>query len=105
MSIYYEDCMTCKNFGNCGCDDLREREYLHREGKDCYESKISLNDCIVDYNTIQIRVPKEIAKIKMCGGALTFTIDDTMQFEMPTKEQCENLKKTFGIEVELIENN
>ena len=26
-----------------------------------------------------------------------------MQFEMPTKEQCENLRKTFGIEVELVE--
>jgi hypothetical protein len=25
-----------------------------------------------------------------------------MQFEMPTEEQRENLKKTFGIEVELI---
>ena len=33
----------------------------------------------------------------------TFNIDDTMQFEMPTEEQRENLKKTFGIEVELVE--
>lgn len=49
-----------------------------------------------------IRVPKVIAKIKICGGGLTFTITDDMQFEMPTKEQCENLKKTFGIEVESI---
>ena len=56
-------------------------------------------------NTMQIRIPKEIAKIKLCGGALTFTINDTMQFEMPTEEQCENLKKTFGIEVELIEDD
>ena len=54
-------------------------------------------------DTIQIRTPKVIARVKMCGGALTFEFDDTMQFEMPTKEQCENLKKTFGIEVELIE--
>ena len=50
-----------------------------------------------------IRVPKNIARIKICGGGLTFIIDDTMQFEMPTEEQCENLKKTFGIEVELID--
>ena len=35
----YKDCKTCKNSSNCGCDDLREREYLRREGKDCYESK------------------------------------------------------------------
>ena len=49
-----------------------------------------------------IRVPKIIARVKMCGGALTFNFDDTMQFEMPTEEQRENLKKTFGIEVEWV---
>lgn len=56
-------------------------------------------------DTVKIRVPKAIARIKICGGGLTFNIDDTMQFEMPTKEQCENLKKTFGIEVELVEED
>ena len=67
------------------------------------------NSCgmIVDYittdNNATIRVPKTIARVKLCGGALTFNFDDTMNFEMPTKEQCENLKKTFGIEVELVE--
>lgn len=54
-------------------------------------------------DTVKLRIPKTIARIKICGGGLTFFIDDTMQFEMPTKEQCENLKKTFGIEVELVE--
>ena len=54
-------------------------------------------------DTIKIRVPKVIARIKICGGGLTFTITDCMQFEMPTEEQCENLKKTFGIEVELVD--
>jgi hypothetical protein len=53
-------------------------------------------------DTIKIRVPKVIARIKICGGGLTFNIDDTMQFEMPTEEQRENLKKTFGIEVEWV---
>lgn len=58
---------------------------------------------IIDYSdddTMKIRIPKVVARVKLCGGALTFNFDDTMQFEMPTKEQCENLKKTFGIEVE-----
>lgn len=55
-------------------------------------------------NSVMIKVPKEIARIKMCGGALTFIINDTMQFEMPTEEQRENLKKTFGITVELIDD-
>ena len=61
-----------------------------------------LNNYISCEHTI-IKAPKVIARIKICGGGLTFTITDNMQFEMPTKEQCENLKKTFGIEVELVE--
>ena len=55
-----------------------------------------------DPDKLKIRVPKTIAKVKLCGGALTFNFDDTMQFEMPTEEQRENLKKTFGIEVEWV---
>ena len=68
----------------------------------------SINDytCISGYiscdNDLVIRVPKTIARVKLCGGALTFNFDDTMQFEMPTEEQRENLKKTFGIEVEWV---
>ena len=54
-------------------------------------------------DTVTIRVPKVIARVKLCGGALTFNFDDTMQFEMPTEEQRENLKKTFGIEVEWVD--
>ena len=54
-------------------------------------------------NTMTIRVPKVIARIKICGGGLTFNITDVMQFEMPTEEQCDNLRKTFGIEVELVD--
>lgn len=53
-------------------------------------------------NSLKLKTPKVIARIKICGGGLTFNIDDTMQFEMPTEEQRENLKKTFGIEVELV---
>lgn len=56
-------------------------------------------------DTLVLRQPKVIAKIKICGGGLTFSIMDNMQFEMPTEEQRENLKKTFGIEVEAVEEN
>ena len=38
-----QDCNTCKDYGNCGCDDLMERAYLHREGKDCYNPNIKEN--------------------------------------------------------------
>lgn len=46
-----------------------------------------------------IRVPKRVATIKLCGGALTFHIDDTMQWQRPTDEQIYNLKNLFCIEV------
>ena len=65
-------------------NECKERDY-----------KINLADLV-------IKCPKVIARIKICGGGLTFTITDDMQFEMPTEEQRENLKKTFGIEVEWI---
>lgn len=64
-----------------------------------------LSNYIICDDTVKIRVPKVIARISICDGGLTFTITDDMQFEMPTEEQRENLKKTFGIEVELIEEN
>ena len=46
-----------------------------------------------------IRIPKSVATIKICGGALTFHIDDTMQWQRPTDEQIYNLKNLFCIEV------
>ena len=45
-----------------------------------------------------IRVPKTIARIKLCG-ALEISINDTMNWQRPTDEQIQNLKETFGIEV------
>lgn len=46
-----------------------------------------------------IRIPKKVATIKLCGGAVTFNIDDTMQWQRPTDEQIKNLKEMFCIEV------
>ena len=46
-----------------------------------------------------IRVPKRVATIKLCGGAVTFYIDDTMQWQRPTDKQIYNLKNLFCIEV------
>lgn len=47
----------------------------------------------------KIRIPKRVATIKLCGGAMTFYIDDTMQWQRPTDEQIYNLKNLFCIEV------
>ena len=46
----------------------------------------------------QIRIPKKVATIKLCG-ALEFNIDDTMNWVRPTDEQIYNLKNLFCIEV------
>jgi hypothetical protein len=46
-----------------------------------------------------IRIPKRVAIIKICGGAMTFYIDDTMDWQRPTDEQIYNLKNLFCIEV------
>lgn len=46
-----------------------------------------------------IRVPKRVAMIKLCGGALTFHIDDTISWTRPTDEQIKNLKELLCIEV------
>ena len=52
----------------------------------------------------EIRVPKKVAIVKLLGGAIVFSIFDDMQYELPTEEQRENLKKVFGIEVKVLED-
>lgn len=54
---------------------------------------------------LTIRVPKRIAEIKLCGGVMTFYIDDTMQWTRPTEEQRKNLKEMLCIEVIPYEEN
>jgi hypothetical protein len=51
---------------------------------------------------LTITVPKDIARIKLCG-AITFTITDQMEFTKPTPQQIKNLKECFNIEVELLD--
>jgi hypothetical protein len=65
---------------------------------------IDANNYINNGNVIlALRSPKVIARVRLCGG-LNFSITDDMEFERPTEEQRENLRKTFGIEVELVED-
>lgn len=57
------------------------------------------NNIITPDGDYTIRIPKRVATIKICGGAMTFYIDDTMQWQRPTDEQIYNLKNLFCIEV------
>ena len=53
----------------------------------------------------EIRVPKTIAIVKLLGGAIRLKISDSVEYEIPTEEQRENLKKVFGIDIEVLEDD
>lgn len=50
-----------------------------------------------------IRNPKIIAKIKLCGGAVTINVDDTIAWKKPTDDQIKNLHNLFCIDVEILD--
>jgi hypothetical protein len=65
------------------------------------ENTLKLPEVKIDSDNpheFQLRVPKRVAVIKVCG-AITLYIDDTMDFIMPTEEQRKNLKEMLCIEV------
>lgn len=49
-----------------------------------------------------IRIPKEIAKITICG-VFQLTVTDMMKWIPPTEEQRKNLKDMLCIDVEILE--
>lgn len=48
--------------------------------------------------------PKIIAKIKLCGGAITINVDEIMAWKKPTDEQIKNLHDLFYIDVEILDS-
>lgn len=50
----------------------------------------------------QLRKPKLLAQIKLCG-AMTINVDDTMTWIKPTDEQIKNLHDLFCIDVEILD--
>lgn len=51
-----------------------------------------------------IRNPKIIAKIKLCGGAITINVNEIMAWKKPTDEQIKNLHDLFCIDVEILDS-
>ena len=49
----------------------------------------------------QVRIPKVIAKITLCG-AFVMEINEGMNWNPPTPEQIKNLKEMLNIDVKLI---
>ena len=54
---------------------------------------------------ITVSSPKTIARIKLCCGAMTFTVTDYMSWEKPTEEQIKNLHDTLCIDVEILDGD
>lgn len=48
-----------------------------------------------------IKIPKEIAKITLCG-AVTLIVTDMMDWIPPTEEQRKNLKEMLCVDVEVL---
>ena len=48
--------------------------------------------------------PKVIARIKLCGGAVTINVDNTIAWKKPTDEQIKNLHDLFCIDVEILDS-
>lgn len=53
---------------------------------------------------VEFHKPKTIARIKLCGGAMTFTVTDYMSWEKPTEEQIKNLHDMLCIDIEILED-
>lgn len=50
-----------------------------------------------------LKVPKAVATVNICGVLFVIN-DDNQHFVKPTKRQIKNLKKHFGIDVQLSED-
>ena len=53
---------------------------------------------------VEISKPKTIARIKLCGGAMIFTITEYTSWKKPTEEQIKNLHDMLCIDVEILED-
>lgn len=59
---------------------------------------ISMPEIATIYNS------KVIARIKLCGGAVTINVDNTIAWKKPTDEQIKNLHDLFCIDVEILDS-
>lgn len=66
-------------------------------------TQLSKTNCNIPMPEIAtIYNPKVIAKIKLCGGAVTINVDNTIAWKKPTDEQIKNLHDLFCIDVEIL---
>lgn len=123
--LYCDDCGAWQRW--LGKDELRAFEYSMREatkeekdsvnryvesiskstGVNFYdkEDDIAKTSCDIPMpKVVEFCKPKTIARIKLCGGAMTFTVTDYMSWEKPTEEQIKNLHDMLCIDIEILED-
>ena len=75
--------------------DDQENKYMTQLPKT--SCSISMPEIAAIYN------PKVIARIKLCGGAVTINVNETMAWKKRTDEQIKNLHDLFCIDVEILD--
>ena len=68
-------------------------------------TQLSKTSCSIPMQEVAaIYNPKVIARIKLCGGAVTININETMAWNKPTDEQIKNIHDLFCIDVEILDS-
>ena len=68
-------------------------------------TQLSKTSCSIPMQEVAaIYNPKVIARIKLCGGAVTININETMAWNKLTDEQIKNLHDLFCIDVEILDS-
>lgn len=70
-----------------------------------YMTQLQKTSCSIPMPEVAaIHNPKIIARIKLCGGAVTINVDETIAWKKPTDEQIKNLHDLFCIDVEILDS-
>lgn len=93
--LYCDDCGAWQRW--LGKDELRAFEYSQK-------SQFPKTSCDIPMPEIVASSPKTIARIKLCGGAMTFDITEYVSWKKPTEEQIKNLHDMLCIDVEILED-
>lgn len=95
--LYCDDCGAWIKW--LGKDELRAFEHSQKTKNN--DISLSTENLRSNGKTMECRIPKDIAKITVCG-AMCLTVTDMMNWIPPTEKQRKNLKEMFCIDVEIL---
>ena len=96
IGLYCDDCGAWQRW--LGKDELRAFEHSQK-------SQLPKTSCDIPMpEVVEIYKPKTIARIKLCGGVMTFDVTECMSWKKPTEEQIKNLHDMLCIDVEILED-